>query len=62
MVSLKRSEMRIFDDAFVMHSGYVPDSSDRMMAEFFDDQFRIAERNTPAMVPIKATICLSGSN
>jgi len=41
MVSLKRSEMRIFDDTFDMHSGYVLDFSDRTMAEFFEDEFRI---------------------
>jgi hypothetical protein len=41
MVSLKRSEMRIFDDAFDMNSGYVLDFSDRTMAEFFEDEFGI---------------------
>jgi hypothetical protein len=41
MVSLKRSEMRIFDDAFDMHGGYVLDFSDRTMAEFFEDEFGI---------------------
>jgi hypothetical protein len=41
MVSLKRSEMRIFDDAFGMNSGYVLDFSDRTMAEFFEDEFGI---------------------
>jgi hypothetical protein len=41
MVALKRSEMRVFDDAFSMHSGYVLDFSDRTMAEFFEDEFGI---------------------
>ena len=41
MVSLKRSEMRVFDDAFDMTSGYVLDFSDRTMAEFFEDEFGI---------------------
>jgi len=41
MVSLKRSEMRIFDDAFDMHQGYVLDFSDRTMAEFFEDEIGI---------------------
>jgi hypothetical protein len=39
MVSLKRSDMRILDDAFQMGSGYVLDFSDRTMAEFFEDEF-----------------------
>ena len=41
MVSLKHSEMRILDDAFDMHSGYVLNFSDRTMAEFFEDEFGI---------------------
>lgn len=41
MVALKRSEMRVFDDAFDMHSGYVLGFSDRTMAEFFEDEFGI---------------------
>ena len=41
MVSLKRSEMRIVDDAFGMHGGYVLNSSDRTFAEFFEDEFSI---------------------
>ncbi|MGZ9067067.1 MAG: hypothetical protein ACXW2I_17245 [Burkholderiales bacterium] len=41
MVSLKRSEMRVFDDAFRMHDGYVLNFSDRSMAEFFEDEFGI---------------------
>jgi hypothetical protein len=41
MVSLKRSDMRIFDDAFDMHQGYVLNFSDRTMAEFFEDEFGI---------------------
>lgn len=39
MVSLKRSEMRIIDDAFDMHGGYVLNFSDRTFAEFFEDEF-----------------------
>jgi hypothetical protein len=41
MVSLKRSEMRVFEDAFDMHSGYVLDFSDRTMTEFFEGEFGI---------------------
>ncbi|HEX2552742.1 MAG TPA: abortive infection family protein [Microvirga sp.] len=41
MVALKRSDMRIFDDAFGMHQGYVLNFSDRTMAEFFEDEFSI---------------------
>jgi hypothetical protein len=41
MVSLKRSELRVFDDAFDMHGGYVLDFSDRTLAEFFEDEFGI---------------------
>lgn len=41
MVSLKRSDMRVFDDAFDMRSGYVLDFSDRTMKEFFEDEFGI---------------------
>jgi hypothetical protein len=41
MVQLKRSDMRIFDDAFDMHSGYVLNFSDRTMAEFFEDEFGV---------------------
>ena len=41
MVKLKRSNMRIFDDAFAMHSGYVLNFSDRTLAEFFEDEFGI---------------------
>jgi hypothetical protein len=41
MASLKRSEMRVLDDAFDMHGGYVLDFSDRTMAEFFEDEFGI---------------------
>lgn len=33
--------MRIFDDAFDMHGGYVLNFSDRTMAEFFEDEFGI---------------------
>lgn len=41
VVTLKHSEMRIFDDAFEMHGGYVLDFTDRTMAEFFQDEFGI---------------------
>jgi abortive infection Abi-like protein len=41
MVKLRRSEMRIIDDAFDMHGGYVLDFSDRTFAEFFEDEFSI---------------------
>ncbi len=41
MVNLKHSEMRVFDDAFDMHSGYVLAFSDRTISEFFDDEFGI---------------------
>jgi Abortive infection C-terminus len=34
--------MRIFDDAFDMHGGYVLNFSDRTMSEFFDDEFQIS--------------------
>ena len=41
MVKLKGSEMRVIDDAFDMHSGYVLNFSDRTFREFFDDEFGI---------------------
>ena len=41
MVHLKRSEVKIFDDAFDMHGGYVIDFSNRNIAEFFEDEFGI---------------------
>lgn len=41
MVKLRRSEMRIIDDAFDMHGGYVLDFSDHTFAEFFEDEFGI---------------------
>jgi hypothetical protein len=41
MVALKNSEMRIIDDAFDMHGGYVLDFSDRTFSEFFEDEFGI---------------------
>ena len=41
MVQLKRTEMRVLDDAFDMHSGYVLNFSDRTFAEFFEDEFGI---------------------
>lgn len=33
--------MRVFDDAFEMHGGYVLDFSDKTFAEFFEDEFGI---------------------
>lgn len=33
--------MRIIDDAFKMHGGYVLDFTDRTFAEYFEDHFRI---------------------
>ena len=41
MVDLKRSEMRILDEALAMGSGYVLDFSDRTFSEFFEDEFGI---------------------
>jgi hypothetical protein len=42
MVQLKHSEMRVFDDAFDMHGGYVLNFSDRTFSEFFDDELGIS--------------------
>jgi hypothetical protein len=41
MVHLRRSEMRVLDDAFDMGNSYVLNFSDRTMAEFFEDEFGI---------------------
>ncbi len=41
MVQIKHAEMRVFDDAFDMQSGYVLNFSDRTFSEFFDDEFGI---------------------
>lgn len=41
MVTLKHSEVRILDDAFDMHGGYVLDFSNRTFSEFFEDEFGI---------------------
>lgn len=41
MVALKRSDMKIIDDALAMSSGYVLNFSDRTFAEFFEDEFRL---------------------
>jgi len=41
MAMLKRSDMRIIDEALGMGSGYVLNFSDRTFSEFFDDEFRI---------------------
>lgn len=38
---LKHKEMRIIDDAFDMHGGYVLDFSNRTFSEFFEDEFDI---------------------
>lgn len=40
-MQLKRSEMKIIDDALAMGSGYVLDFSDRTFAHFFEDEFRL---------------------
>ena len=40
-MQLKRSDMRVIDDAFDMHGGYVLNFSDRTFAEYFEDHFRI---------------------
>jgi hypothetical protein len=42
MVQFKHSEMRVFDDAFDMHGGYVLNFSDRTFSEFFDDELSIS--------------------
>jgi Abortive infection C-terminus len=41
MASLKRSEMRLIDEALDMQTGYVLDFSNRTFAEFFEDEFGI---------------------
>ena len=41
MAQLKRSEMRIIEEALRMQQGTVSDFSNRLMAEFFEDEFRI---------------------
>lgn len=41
MVALKRSEMKVIDNALAMGDGYVLNFSDRTFAEFFEDEFRI---------------------
>lgn len=41
MVMLKRSDMRVLDDAFEMHQGYVLNFSDSTFAEFFEDELGI---------------------
>ena len=41
MVKLKHKDIRIIDNAFEMHTGYVLDFSDRTFAQFFDDEFGI---------------------
>ena len=38
-MKLKHKDIRIIDDAFDMHGGYVLDFSDRTLARFFDDEF-----------------------
>ncbi|MBV1711579.1 MAG: abortive infection family protein [Desulfomicrobium sp.] len=40
-MQLKRSQMKIIDDALAMGSGYVLNFSDRTFAEFFEDEFQI---------------------
>lgn len=41
MVAIKRTEYRIIDDAFGMHTGYVLDFSNRTLSEWFEDEFDI---------------------
>lgn len=41
MVQLKHSEQRVIDDALQMGDGYVLDFSDRTLAQWFDDEFRV---------------------
>ncbi len=41
MVRLKHTDIRVLDDAFDMHGGYVLDFSDRTIAEFFEEEFGI---------------------
>src|SRR4051794_12546780 len=41
MATLKRSEMRFIDEVFDMGSGYVLNFSNRIFAEFFEDEFGI---------------------
>jgi len=41
MVDLKPAEMRVIDDAFQMHEGYVLNFFDRTFAEYFDAEFGI---------------------
>lgn len=41
MARIKRSDMRVIDDAFNMHGGYVLDFTDRTFAEFFEDELGI---------------------
>ncbi len=41
MVKLKRSEMRTLDEIFGMEGGYVLNFSNRIFAEFFEDEFGI---------------------
>ena len=41
MVTLKHKEMKIIDDAFDMHGGYVLDFSNRTFSQFFEDEFDI---------------------
>lgn len=41
MVQLKYRDIRILDDAFGMHEGYVLDFSNRTFSEYFYDEFKI---------------------
>lgn len=41
MPKLKGSQLRVIDDAFDMHGGYVLDFSDKTIAEFFDEELDI---------------------
>jgi hypothetical protein len=35
---MRRSDMRVIDDAFDMHGGYVMNFTDSTFAEFFEDE------------------------
>lgn len=41
MVTLRRPDIRVLDDAFQMHNGYVLSFTNRTMAEFFEDELGI---------------------
>ena len=66
MAMLKRSGMRIIDDALAMGGGYVLSFSDRTYSEFFDDEFRIdiddsryRARGTSKVNRLRSGVCQS---